>query len=66
MRRAKYAWQRRTTPINIHIILQKEILSEVRIKYSILQIDYLTLYLFGRIQHWKSVKELRNMLHFVE
>ena len=24
MRRAKYAWPRRTTPINIHIILQKD------------------------------------------
>ena len=46
---AKYAWQRRTTPINIHIILQKERkkLSVAKIKYSILQIVYLSLTSLG-------------------
>src|SRR6185437_1651237 len=46
---AKYAWQRMTTPINIHITLQKERekLSVVKIKYLILQIDYLSLTSLG-------------------
>ena len=46
---AKYAWKRRITPINIHIILQKERekLLVAKIKYSILQFDYLSLTSLG-------------------
>ena len=58
MRQLKYAWQRGTTPINIHIILQKEkeILSEVRIKYLILQIDYLALTSLGGLSTEKVLR----------
>ena len=46
--RTKYTWQRRTTPIYIQIILQKnwKVVSH-RNKYSKLQIDYLSLTSFG-------------------
>jgi hypothetical protein len=49
----KYAWQRRTTPINIHIILQKEKGKIVSGKNKVLDTPnhLLIMYLLGRIQH---------------
>jgi len=65
---AEDAWQRRTTPTYINIILQKEIeICQMRYIYNCKYSNRLSItYLFWRIRYRKCVEKIRNVFHLLE